>query len=47
MMPPAVLTVIFAGGFHLDAEIAASIVTVGTMLMLPVVPFLPFLFSLV
>lgn len=43
LMPPAVFTVIFAGGLELDTESAATAVTVGTLLLLPVVPLLPFL----
>lgn len=42
-MPPAVLTVVFAGGLKLDTESAATAVTIGTLLLLPVVPILPFL----
>jgi len=45
LMPPAVLTVAFAGGFGLNWEKAATIVTVGTLLLLPVLPFLPLLLS--
>ncbi len=41
MMPPAVLTVVFAANFELDSETAATIVTVGTLLLLPLVIFLP------
>jgi predicted permease len=43
LMPPAVLTVVYATSFGLDAEKAATIVTVGTLLLLPLVPFLPML----
>jgi predicted permease len=43
LMPPAVFTVVFAGGLKLDAESAATAVTIGTLLLLPVVPILPFL----
>ncbi|MHA2141094.1 MAG: AEC family transporter [Candidatus Thorarchaeota archaeon] len=43
MMPPAVFTVVFAGGLKLDTESAATAVTVGTLLLLPVVPLLMFL----
>jgi predicted permease len=42
-MPPAVLTVVFAGGLKLDTESAATAVTIGTLLLLPMVPILPFL----
>ena len=45
LMPPAVLTVVYAKSFNLDSEKAATIVTVGTLLLLPVVFFIPFLFS--
>lgn len=40
LMPPAVFTVVFAGGLKLDTESAATAVTVGTLLLLPVVPVL-------
>lgn len=43
LMPPAVFTVVFAGGLKLDTESAATAVTIGTLLLLPVVPILPFL----
>jgi predicted permease len=43
LMPPAILTVVYASGFDLDVEIASTIVTVGTLLLLPVIPFLPFI----
>jgi predicted permease len=42
-MPPAVLTVVYATSFELDAERAATIVTVGTILLLPIIPFIPIL----
>jgi predicted permease len=45
LMPPAVLTVIYAKSFKLDSEKASTIVTVGTLLLLPIIPFLPFLLS--
>jgi len=45
LMPPAVLTVVYATSFGLDAEQAATIVTVGTLLLLPLIPFLPLLLS--
>ncbi len=45
LMPPAVLTVVYAASFGLDAERAATIVTVGTLLLLPIIPFLPLLFG--
>ncbi len=43
LMPPAVLTVVYASGFNLDVEIAATTVTVGTLLLLPLIPALPFI----
>jgi len=43
LMPPAVLTVVYATSFKLDAEKAATIVTVGTLFLLPIIPFIPFL----
>ena len=45
LMPPAVLTVVYATSFELDAERAATIVTVGTLFLLPIIPFIRFLFS--
>jgi predicted permease len=45
LMPPAVLTAIYAKGFNLDYEKAATIVTVGTLLLLPIIPFIPLLFG--
>lgn len=41
MMPPAILTVVYAAGFDLDVETASTTVTVGTLLLLPLIPFLP------
>lgn len=43
LMPPAVLTVVYASSFNLDSEMAASIVTVGTLFLLPIIPFIPLL----
>ena len=45
LMPPAVLTVVYAKSFGLDSEKAATIVTVGTLLLLPIIPFIPFILS--
>lgn len=45
LMPPAVLTVIYAKSFNLDSEKASTIVTVGTLFLLPIIPFIPFLLS--
>lgn len=45
LMPPAVLTVIYAKSFKLDSEKASTIVTVGTLFLLPIIPFIPFLLS--
>ena len=45
LMPPAVLTVVYAKSFNLDSEKAATIVTVGTLLLLPIIPFIPFILS--
>lgn len=42
-MPPAVLAVAYAGGFGLESERAATIVTVGTLILLPALPFLSLL----
>ncbi|MBD3407911.1 MAG: hypothetical protein GF411_17455 [Candidatus Lokiarchaeota archaeon] len=44
MMPPAVITVILAAGFDLDHETAATAVTIGTLLLLPVIPFFAVIF---
>ncbi len=44
LMPPAVLTVVYAKSFNLDSEKAATIVTVGTLLLLPIILFIPYLF---
>lgn len=41
LMPPAILTVVYAGGFDLDVEIASTTVTMGTLLLLPLIPILP------
>ena len=41
LMPLAVLTVTYANGFKLDAETAATTVTVGTLLFMPFVLLLP------
>ncbi|MFX1482007.1 MAG: AEC family transporter [Promethearchaeota archaeon] len=43
LMPPAVLTAVYASGFDLDVEIASTIVTVGTILLLPMIPIIIFL----
>jgi len=43
LMPPAVLTVVYAASFELDTQKAATIVTVGTLFLLPIVPAIPFL----
>ena len=40
LMPPAVLAVVYASGFDLDVEIASTTVTVGTLLLLPLIPIL-------
>lgn len=40
MMPSAVTTVVYAAGLHLDSELTATVVTVGTILLLPAIPFL-------
>ena len=44
LMPPAVLTVVYAKSFNLDSEKAATIVTIGTLLLLPIILFIPYLF---
>ncbi len=41
IMPAAVLNVVYAGAFGLDVETAATIVTLGTILLLPIIPLLP------
>jgi predicted permease len=45
LMPPALLTVVYASGFDLDVEIASTTVTVGTLFLLPLIPILPFIFG--
>jgi predicted permease len=45
LMPPAVLTVVYAKSFKLDSEKAATIVTIGTLFLLPFIFFIPILFS--
>lgn len=45
LMPPAVLTVVYATSFQLDAERAATIVTVGTLFLLPIIPLIPLVFG--
>ncbi|NHJ12463.1 MAG: AEC family transporter [Candidatus Thorarchaeota archaeon] len=42
LMPAAVLNVAYAGAFDLEIETAATIVTIGTILLLPVIPFILF-----
>jgi predicted permease len=44
LMPPGVFTAIYASAMDLDAETAATNVTLGTILLLPVVLMMPFLF---
>lgn len=44
LMPPGVFTVIYASAMDLDAETAATNVTLGTIVLLPVVLIMPFLF---
>lgn len=43
LMPSAILTVVYASGFDLDVEIASTIVTVGHLLLLPLIPILSFI----
>ncbi len=43
MMPPAVFTVVYSSALNLDSETAASVVTIGTLFLLPLVPFLAFI----
>ncbi|MFW9918121.1 MAG: AEC family transporter [Candidatus Thorarchaeota archaeon] len=45
MMPAAVFTVIYSSALELDSESAATIVTLGTLVLLPIVPFMPLLFG--
>ena len=40
MMPPAIFAVVYASAFGLDVETASTTVTVGTLLLLPLIPFL-------
>lgn len=44
LMPAGVFTVIYASAMDLDSETAATNVTLGTILLLPVVLIMPFLF---
>lgn len=43
MMPSAVTTVVYAAGLNLDSELTATVVTVGTLLLLPAIPILWFI----
>jgi predicted permease len=43
MMPTAVTTVVYAAGLDLDSELTATVVTVGTLLLLPAIPVLWFI----
>jgi len=43
LMPAAVFTVIYSSALGLDSETAATIVTLGTIVLLPIVPFMPLL----
>ncbi len=43
LMPPAILTVVYASGFDLDVEIASTTVTVGHLLLLPLIPIIAFI----
>lgn len=45
LMPPAILTVVYAAGFNLDVEIASTTVTIGTLILLPLIPVLPFILA--
>ncbi|MGV9102733.1 MAG: AEC family transporter [Candidatus Thorarchaeota archaeon] len=47
LMPSAVLTVVYASDFRLDAQIAATVVTIGTVLLLPFLPLIPFILSFI
>ncbi len=40
MMPAAVTTVVYTAGLNLDSELTATVVTVGTLLLLPTIPIL-------
>jgi hypothetical protein len=42
LMPSAVIMVVYATDFGLDSESAATVVTLGTVILLPVVLFIPF-----
>jgi predicted permease len=44
-MPPAILAVVYASGFDLDVEIASTTVTIGTLLLLPIIPLLSIFFQ--
>jgi len=43
LMPPAILTVVYASGFDLDVEISSTTVTVGHLLLLPLIPIIAFI----
>ncbi|MFW9795797.1 MAG: AEC family transporter [Candidatus Thorarchaeota archaeon] len=45
LMPPAILTVVYASEFDLNVEIAATTVTIGTLLLLLLIPILLLLFG--
>ena len=45
LMPSAVITVVYATEFGLDSESAATVVTLGTLILLPIVPLIPFLLN--
>jgi predicted permease len=45
LMPTAVFIVIYATEFGLDSEAAATAITLGTIVLLPIVPFLPLILS--
>lgn len=47
LMPSAVFTVAYSTTFDLDAHVAATIVTLGTLLFLPVVPLLPLIIGVI
>jgi predicted permease len=45
LMPSAVFIVVYATEFGLDSEAAATVVTLGTILLLPIVPLIPIFLS--
>jgi predicted permease len=43
LMPSAVFIVVYATEFGLDSEAAATVITIGTIILLLIVPLIPFI----